>query len=300
MPVKPAQVSSLASTRGEERGVRLLAAETKYWFYPAKSKSKGAIVFVHGFRGAHDGLHAIIGELTEYDCFAPDLPGYGLSEPVSAAHDLETYSIWLGNFIASLNLVQKPTVVGHSFGTMVVAAHAGDQRADMGDVVLINPVSKPSLQGPRRFTSAMTSALFWITSRLPERGSRFFVDSWLVLQFVSSIMAKTRDKELRSWIHSQHHTTMKNYSSKRVMYESYLASVHHCVEEYAPRILNRTLMIAGERDDITSVSQQREVAAKLPNAELVVIPKVGHLIHYEASAVAASLIADFIAAGSNR
>lgn len=298
MPVKPAQVSSVASARGEEREVRLLDAETRFWFYPARSKPKGAIIFVHGFRGAHDGLHAIIGELIDFDCYAPDLPGYGQSEPVSGVHDLDTYSQWLGAFISSLNLSQKPTVIGHSFGTMVVAAHAGAQRADMGDVVLINPVSKPSLQGPRRFTSAMTSVLFWLTSRLPERGSRFFVDSWLVLQFVSSIMAKTRDKELRSWIHSQHHTTMKNYASKRVMYESYLASVHHCVEEYAPRILNRTLMIAGERDDITSVSQQREVAAKLPNAELVVIPKVGHLIHYEASDVAAELIADFIKSGS--
>ncbi|MCX8529173.1 MAG: alpha/beta hydrolase [Rhodoluna sp.] len=294
MAVESAVVAELAKKRGVERSTQIMGVATRYWFYPAGKSSKGALVFVHGFRGAHDGLHTIIGELTDYDCFAPDLPGYGASEPVAKPHDLETYSEWLGDFIASLKLPARPAVIGHSFGTMVVSAHAAAQEADMDEVVLINPVSKPSLQGPRRFISALTSALFWLTSRLPERGSRFFVDSWPVLQFVSSVMTKTNDKKLRAWIHAQHHTTMKNYANKAVMYESYLASAQHCVEEYAPKILNRTLMIAGERDDITSVAQQTEVSHKFPSASLVVIPKVGHLIHYEASARAAELIREFL------
>jgi pimeloyl-ACP methyl ester carboxylesterase len=294
MVVKPEAVSELARLRGLERSVFIAGSETKYWFYPAATTSRGSLVFVHGFRGAHDGLHAIIGELTEYDCYAPDLPGYGESKPMNREHDLDGYAQWLGELLPSLKLKSAPEVIGHSFGTMVVSAHAASQRNDMANVILINPVSKPSLQGPRWFTSALTSALFWSTSKLPERGSRFFVDSWPVLQFVSSVMSKSRDKDLRNWIHRQHHTTMKNYANKAVMYESYLASVHHCVEEYAPKISNRTLMIAGERDDITSVKQQREVAAKIEHAELVVVPKVGHLIHYEASERAADLIRAFL------
>ena len=294
MAVEPAVVAELAKKRGVELSTQIMGVKTKYWFYPAAQKSKGTLVFVHGFRGAHDGLHTIIGELTDYDCYAPDLPGYGSSAPVAKPHDLDTYAEWLGDFIKSLKLPAKPAVIGHSFGTMVVSAHAAEQKTDMAEVVLINPVSKPSLQGPRRLISALTSAFFWLTSRLPERGSRFFVDSWLVLQFVSSTMAKSRDKDLRAWIHSQHHTTMKNYANKAVMFESYLASAQHCVEEYAPKIMNRTLMIAGERDDITSVEQQTEVSHKFSSASLVVIPKVGHLIHYEASARSAELIREFI------
>ena len=294
MAVKPELASGLAQKRGVERTVTIFDAETKYWFYPAQNPSRGTLLFVHGFRGAHDGLHAIIGELTEYDCYAPDLPGYGESKPMHHAHDLDGYAAWLGELIVKLNLKTAPDVIGHSFGTMVVSAHAASQLGDMANVILINPVSKPSLEGPRWFTSALTSALFWTTSKLPERGSRFFVDSWPVLQFVSSVMSKSRDRALRNWIHRQHHTTMKNYANKAVMYESYLASVHHCVEEYAPRIKNRTLMIAGEKDDITSVKQQREVAAKIESVELVVVPKVGHLIHYEASERAADLIRAFL------
>lgn len=294
MSVLPEQLFAKAQARGVRNELVIDGSKVAYWSYPAKVKAKGTIVFVHGFRGAHDGLHALIGLLDDFDCLAPDLPGYGQSQPASTPHDLTTYSTFLGKFIVSLKLRESPTVLGHSFGTMVVAAHAAAQLDDMGDLVLINPVSKPSLQGPRWFTSALTSGFFWFTRKLPEKGSRFFVDSWPILQFVSSVMSKSKDRELRQWIHKQHHTTMKNYASKAVLYESYLASVHHCVEEYAPKILNRTLMIAGEQDDITSVKQQIEVSKKLKSAKVVVIPKVGHLIHYEASEAAAVEIRKFL------
>jgi pimeloyl-ACP methyl ester carboxylesterase len=294
MAMTPAQLFELAAARGVEQKTQISGTEASYWVYPAKGPSKGTIVFVHGFRGAHDGLHAIIGSLDDFDCIAPDLPGYGVSAPASTKHDLETYSAWLGEFIRKLKLNAKPAVVGHSFGTLVVAAHAA-QKNEMGSIVLINPVSKPGLQGPRRFVSALTSLLFWATGKLPEKGSRAIVDSWVVLQFVSSVMAKSRDRELRNWIHRQHHSTMKNYANSDVMYESYQASIHHCVEEYAAKIKNHTLMIAGERDDITSAAQQLEVSKKLPDAKLVVIPKVGHLVHYEASSNAAILIREFLA-----
>lgn len=293
MVTTPARLFELAAARGVEKKTQVAGTVASYWHFPAKDKSKGTIVFVHGFRGAHDGLHAIIGSLEDFDCYAPDLPGYGVSEPAKTRHDLDTYSVWLGEFISQLKLPTKPAVVGHSFGTLVVAAHAS-QKNEMGSIVLINPVSKPGLQGPRRFVSAMTSFLFWATGKLPEKGSRAVVDSWLVLQFVSSVMAKSRDRNLRSWIHQQHHSTMKNYANSDVMYESYQASIHHCVEEYAARIKNHTLMIAGERDDITSAAQQLEVSKKLPDAKLVVIPKVGHLVHYEASEEAAGLIREFL------
>jgi len=296
MSVLPEQLFAKAQARGVRNELVIDGSKVAYWSYPAKAKAKGTILFVHGFRGAHDGLHALIGLLDDFDCIAPDLPGYGYSQPSSTPHDLTTYSAFLGNFIFGLKLPKSPTVLGHSFGTMIVAAHAAAQLDDMGDLVLINPVSKPSLEGPRWFTSALTSGFFWFTRKLPENGSRFFVDSWPILQFVSSVMSKSHDRALRAWIHRQHHTTMKNYATKAVMYESYLASVQHCVEEYAPKILNRTLMIAGEQDDITSVKQQTEVSEKLPDAQLVVIPKVGHLIHYEASEAAVSEIRKFLKA----
>jgi pimeloyl-ACP methyl ester carboxylesterase len=293
VPVRSAELAKLALDRSIQGEMSINGSRTLYWKYPAKGESKGTIVFVHGFRGAHDGLHTIIGALDDFDCFAGDIPGYGQSDRAKTKHDLETYSNWLGGFIEALNLA-KPTVVGHSFGSLIVSAHAAAQRGDMGKVVLINPVSKPGLEGPRRLISKLVEVFIAIAMKLPEKAARAVIDSFPVIQFVSSTMAKTKDRALRKWIHNQHHQTMVNYADTHVLMESYHASVSDSVEKFASKINNETLMIAGQWDDITSVEQQLEVSAKLPKATLQVIPQVGHLIHYEACDQAATLIREFI------
>lgn len=293
MPVRSAELAKLAQDRSVQGELVIDGSRTLYWKYPAKGVSKGTILFVHGFRGAHDGLHTIIGALDDFDCFAGDIPGYGQSERANARHDLETYSKWLGGFIEALRL-DKPTVVGHSFGSLIVSAHAAAQKGDMGKVVLINPVSKPGLEGPRRFISKLVEVFIGTAAKLPEKAARAVIDSFPVIQFVSSTMAKTKDRELRKWIHNQHHKTMVNYTDTNVLMESYHASVSDSVEKFASKIRNDTLMIAGQWDDITSVEQQLEVSAKLPKATLEVLPQVGHLIHYEACDQAAKLIREFV------
>lgn len=275
-----------AVSRAQHEQIEVMGSTTHYWRYEPVGKSKGTIIVLHGYRGAHDGLEGIMGGLEDFECIAPDLPGFGITPPLDARHSIETYSKWLFEFVNALKLPEKPFALGHSFSTIVLSAHVAEYD-DLSDIVLVNPVSKPGLKGPRRFISGITEAFFWVASKLPERGSRLMMDNWLLIQALSWLMAKSRDKALRKWIHEQHHRTLCDYANTKVLFECYHASVHHCVEEYAPKMKNRILMIAGSRDDITSAKQQLEVSKKLANAKLVVIPKIGHLVHYEATAEAA-------------
>jgi len=55
-----------------------------------------------------------------------------------------------------------------------------------------------------------------------------------------------------------------------------------------------TLLIAGASDDIAPLDGQRALAARLADAELVVIPDLCHLVHYEAPAEAAAAIERFL------
>lgn len=50
----------------------------------------------------------------------------------------------------------------------------------------------------------------------------------------------------------------------------------HCAEAALPRIDTPTLVITGDRDLFTPVSQSREMAARIPGAELLVIPSGTH------------------------
>jgi pimeloyl-ACP methyl ester carboxylesterase len=54
------------------------------------------------------------------------------------------------------------------------------------------------------------------------------------------------------------------------------------------------LVIAATLDDITDIDIQRRVVSKYPNANLVEIQGVGHLVHYEAPSQAANHISSFI------
>ena len=77
--------------------------------------------------------------------------------------------------------------------------------------------------------------------------------------------------------------------------DAFAASTVHYVQEYASSITVPTLLIAAEKDQITKVADEQKLADTMPDAELHVIPDVGHLIHYERPGEAAALIETFIA-----
>ncbi|MEO2119082.1 MAG: alpha/beta hydrolase, partial [Microbacterium sp.] len=115
-----------------------------------------------------------------------------------------------------------------------------------------------------------------------------------VVRVMSVSMAKTRDPELRRFIHDQHDTYFSRFADRDVLHDAFVASVSHDVREFASRITQPTLLIAAERDDITPIEAERELARLFANAALVEIADVGHLIHYETPAPAAAAIRTFL------
>jgi pimeloyl-ACP methyl ester carboxylesterase len=116
----------------------------------------------------------------------------------------------------------------------------------------------------------------------------------MFVRIMSEVLAKTKEPKLRNWIHQQHEQNFSDFADRRVAVEGYYASLSKSVVSFAAQIPNRTLLIAGELDDITTLEDQQRAAALFSAAKLEVIPDVGHLIHYEAPAEAAALIAAFI------
>ncbi len=109
-------------------------------------------------------------------------------------------------------------------------------------------------------------------------------------------MAKTPDRQLRAWIHNQHDRYFSQFADSRSLLQSFRASVSHTVTEFADSIRTRTLLIVGDRDDITPLSEQLALAHRLRTAELRIIPGVGHLVHYEAVDYAAEELVAFLRA----
>jgi pimeloyl-ACP methyl ester carboxylesterase len=247
---------------------------------------------IHGYRGNHRGLEAIVGGLRDYRVIVPDLPGFGESPELQTVHSLDSYANWLEHFLVTLGLTKTAVLVGHSFGTLVVGRYS-TTRASKG-IVLINPVSAPALSGPRAFLTRITSLFYHLSNLTPEAIGGWLLRSPIAVMIMSSVMAKTKDRKLRKWIHAQHLSNFSDFASVRVASEGYDASISSNLSEMAPSIKSQVLIVAAELDDITAIDQQRRVVNLYPNATLVEIHGVGHLVHYEAPQQAAAFIASFV------
>jgi pimeloyl-ACP methyl ester carboxylesterase len=270
---------ALAQSRAQRSDV----GTTATWHYPGEGPT---IVLVHGFRGDHHGLSAIAAALHDFNVVVPDLPGYGRSQVFAGKHDLDAYGRWLIQFLAELG--GKPYVLGHSFGSLIVAK-AHEIGLETAATVLLNPITTTASE---TFAGKLAAA-FYKVGKLGRFGSHL-LRSALVVRGMSVGMATTKDFGLRSFIHNQHLTYFSNYLEDRVAHEGFSAANSANVLNYAQRLPKRLLIIAGEKDIIAPLAGQLKLQ-RATGARLETLP-VGHLTHYEAPTEVALLTREFIAA----
>lgn len=282
----------LAEIPVQRREVEVLGGTTAYWVYGPEDAAV-TVIAVHGFRGEHHGLEPVVAFLDGIRVISPDLPGFGETAPVSGRrHTVELYAEWLTAFAAAV--APGAEILGHSFGSIVVAAAvAGGLPTPR--VILVNPIGAPALEGPRGILTRLAVFYYWAGARLPHRLGDAVLRSRLVVRIMSVSMAKTKDRALRAFIHDQHDTYFSRFADREVLHDAFLASVSHDVRAFAPAIAQPTLLIAAVRDDITPIEAERHLQTLFPQAELVEIDDVGHLIHYETPEVAASAVTRFLA-----
>ena len=184
-------------------------------------------------------------------------------------------------------------ILGHSFGSIVAAAALADG-LEAPQVVLVNPIGAPALEGPRGILTRLAVFYYWAGAKLPARAGEALLRNPAIVRLMSVSMAKTREPALRRFIHDQHDTYFSRFADRDVLHHAFVASVSHDVSEFAARISPPTLLIAADRDDITPIEAERRLATLFPQAELVEIPGVGHLIHYETPEPAAAAIRRFL------
>ncbi|WP_167046002.1 alpha/beta hydrolase [Salinibacterium sp. ZJ454] len=315
MSVESPYARDLRAVPVKALSVDVLGSTTRYWEYGAVTVGAPqtdtilttdpadvatTIVLVHGFRGDHHGLEPVIAELGgAVRIIAPDLPGFGASDRLlGREHSVAGYGDWLAAFIDALDL-QDAVVLGHSFGSIVVsgAVAAG---LPVKRLVLVNPIAAPALAGPSGILTRLAVFYYWLAAALPERAGFALLRNRVIVRVMSIAMAKTRDPRLRRWIHDQHDRYFSVFSDRRVVLEAFTASVSSDVSHFAPSITVPTLLIAAAEDQITSVAAERRLQALFPDARLIVIPDVGHLIHYETPKPAALAIETFLTETAER
>lgn len=286
-PVISPYQSLMATTPVVHRAVTVDGRTTHYWEYGPEDATD-TVLAVHGFRGDHHGLETIAAHLVGVRVVVPDLPGFGISDPLPVS-DIDGYVAWLTGFHRALGLGRDTVVLGHSFGSIVTAAAVATGLATRL-LVLVNPIAAPALQGPRAVGTGIAVGYYRAGALLPRPLGLGLLRNPAIVRAMSVAMLKTHDRDLRRWVHDQHDRYFSAFADRTSVLEAFRTSVTHDVSEYADRIDVPVLLVAAERDDITAVPEQRALAARLHDAELVVVPGVGHLVHYETPGAAADAV----------
>jgi len=280
----------LARIPVRERAVELLGSRSRYWDYGPEDAPVD-LVLVHGYRGDHHGLEPVVAELPGLRILSPDLPGFGESTAMQGVeHSIAGYARWLDAFLDATGTRGSAALLGHSFGSIVVA-HALAAGTPAPRAVLVNPIASDPMRGllPR-----LTRLYYRIGVALPERLGRALLASPVIVRFMSVTLAKTPDRALRRWIHEEHGRYFSAFSDRRTLAEGFEASLSTDVAAAVDALDLPLLLVAGAEDMVAPVEAARALVARLPHARYAELPGVGHLIHYERPAEAAAEIRRFL------
>ncbi|WP_285108278.1 alpha/beta hydrolase [Promicromonospora sp. MEB111] len=296
----------VAATPARDEDLRLRGVRAHVRVY-GDAAAPHRLVFLHGLRGDHHGLEPIVANLVEQrpdlQVWVPDLPGFGASAPLpDGVHDVAGYAAWTAELLAVVAPGGDAVLAGHSFGSIVAAATvagpaggAAPAGPPVRALVLVNPIATAALDGPRRAMSAVTVGVHRLAAALPERAGTGLLRHPLFTRVASLAMVTSNDPDLRRWIHAEHDRYFSGFADRRTLLEAFHASVGTDVSAYAGRITVPTLLVASENDDVAPLPSQRVLAAALADARLAVVPRIGHLAHYEAPDVVARETAGFLA-----
>lgn len=274
--------------RAEQRSVRRDIGTTAGWWLEGDNETP-LLILVHGFRGDHHGLSLIAASITKYDVLIPDLPGYGKTPMLEDEHNLQNYAKWLIDLVSQVN--REVVVLGHSFGSLIVATAIAEGLRVKG-IILQNPITTRA-SSQKDLANRMARSFYKLTSKLGAPGS-LLLASPVIVRGMSMVMATTKKPRLRSFIHSQHSSYFSNYRQDRVAQEGFLAAISGNVLDHTEAFDLPTLLIAGEKDSIAPLVNQIKLHKQIPGSSLEIMPKVGHLTHYETPTEVASIIEKFV------
>ena len=219
------------------------------------------LVLVHGVAVSSRYLVPFAERLTpRLRIFVPDLPGYGLSacppgRDLTIPELADALLAWMDR-----SGLEKPDLLGNSFGCQVIADLAARHPDRVGRLILQGLTVDPHAR------SAWRQVLRWLAVLPFERYSEAGVllrDAWDLGLFraVSMVRAALRDP----------------------------------IEQKLSRISARTLVVRGTRDAIVPERWAKEAVALLQDGQLISIERAAHTINYSQPRWLAEVVLSFLA-----
>jgi len=238
------------------------------------------VIFLHGIGGGAESFNAQLAQLTNYNCIAWNMPGYGASTTEYWPPTFESLCNALHDFIVELGFKQVH-LVGQSIGGMLAIEHVIRQPDQVASLSLI--ATSPSFGG--RDDSFKHSFLKARLAPLESGQSMAQVAAISAPKLVGPIASAQCISDIE--------TILSHVSEKT------WRGILECLVTFNRRddlasISQPCCLIAGSHDQNAPAKTMQKMSEKLTNAQFHLIEGAGHMVNQEAATQTNVIIDQFL------
>jgi pimeloyl-ACP methyl ester carboxylesterase len=230
------------------------------------------VLVLHGWGAKIEAVDPIIRGLSaRLTAYAVDLPGFGETGLPPEPWGVVDYADWTRALMDQLGL-ERPSIVAHSNGGRIAIHLAAHHPERVDKLILVDSAGiRPNrgLRYSRRVALAKTA----------KHAARVLGPPGRALQ--QRVFARTASSD---------------YASAGPLRPTFVKLVNQDLTELLPRVRASTLLIWGDQDDSTPVSDGETMERLIPDAGLVVLKGAGHFSYIDQPQRFARVAAHFLAA----
>lgn len=231
------------------------------------------VILLHGWLCSLDTMKPIENILSKkFKVYNVDLPGFGKSDMPENPFSTEDFANFLDEFIKKLD-IKNPILIGHSNGGRTAINYAGRNLGEINKIILIDSAGIK-----------------------PKRGLSYYIKvyTFKTLKHILNIFPKTemfnniRERLLGKFGSSDY----KN--SSEVLRKTMSIIINEDQTEILKNINVPTLIIWGENDDATPLSDAKIMEKNIKDSGLVVLKDAGHFSYLDKYQEFTSIITSFL------
>ncbi len=219
------------------------------------------IVFLHGSGKDSSQWLPVMQPLSEkYQCFAPDLWGFGESEPMDIHYSLALQVESLEEYLDSLNL-SKICLVGHSLGAWVAASYALKHWERVSGLVLLSPEGILTHDWQKN----------WQKQYWQQQGKS--LKFWLLRSLSQLVNQLPWDLPLQRWLQKLALSQSPDPTAKLLFQRRRAEIEAEFLQDRLNSLTTPVLVLCGDRDQPQTIEISRAYASLCPQAKLKLIPE---------------------------
>lgn len=240
--------------------------------YDVEGTGPRAVIVMHGWGCKASTVKVLTDACADSSTtvYILDLPGFGGSQEPADVWGIDEYTRFLEDFVRQ-NGISRPVLVGHSFGGRMAIVYAS--RNDTDKVILVDAAGVK----PRR---SLRYYLKVYTFKAAKRLAPVFLGRKKADKLIERMRGQGGSSD-----YAQASPRMRAILSR---------VVNEDLRHIMPAIKAPTLLIWGENDTATPLSDAKTMEKLIPDAGLVCYPGAGHYSFLERPAQTAAVIASFL------